>query len=103
MNHRFVKYHQLEIDRQKIPLKTYFENRIKNEQEKRDKAIAEAKVIIRDFRRQGKIINLESWVNVAEELSLIGYEKSFSIDVVANIVQELGSRLRGIWQIDYQS
>jgi len=67
------------------------------------KAIAEAKVIIRDFRRQGKIINLESWVNVAEELSLIGYEKSFSIDVVANIVQELGSRLRGIWQIDYQS
>src|SRR3989339_170651 len=27
--------YQLEIDRQKIPLKTYFENRIKNEQEKR--------------------------------------------------------------------
>ena len=65
-------------------------------------AITQAKTIIKKYRQQNLIIDLESWDLVIAEHSLIGYENNFSRDVVLNIVQELGSRLRGMWQIDYQ-
>ena len=65
-------------------------------------AITQAKIIIKKYRQQNLIIDLKSWDNVIAEHSLIGYEKNFSRDVVFNIVQELGSRLRGIWQEDYK-